>query len=102
MDAEAASVIGARARMIRRRRGLSLDVVAGSANDARYAMAGQGMGTLLAELQVHAAIDDSQQRRSALAALAEIKPEGGPTLGRFILQRTSDKWYITGHETEKC
>jgi hypothetical protein len=32
----------------------------------------------------------------------EIKPEGGPPLGRFILQRTDDKWYITGHETEKC
>jgi hypothetical protein len=32
----------------------------------------------------------------------EIKPEGGPALGRFILQRTNDKWYITGHEMEKC
>jgi len=32
----------------------------------------------------------------------ESKPEGGPLLGRFILQRTNDKWCITGHETEKC
>jgi len=32
----------------------------------------------------------------------EIKPEGGPLLGGFILQRTNDRWYITGHETEKC
>jgi hypothetical protein len=32
----------------------------------------------------------------------EIKPEGGPLLGRFILQRANDKWYITGHEKEKC
>jgi transcriptional regulator with XRE-family HTH domain len=30
MDAAGASAIGARARMIRRRRGLSLDVIAGS------------------------------------------------------------------------
>lgn len=32
----------------------------------------------------------------------KIKPEGGPSLGRFTLQRTNDKWYISGHETETC
>lgn len=33
----------------------------------------------------------------------EISPEGGPPLGRFILQRTEQsKWYISGHETETC
>ncbi|MGH3718172.1 MAG: hypothetical protein ACRDRI_04880 [Pseudonocardiaceae bacterium] len=30
----------------------------------------------------------------------EISPEGGPPLGRFILQRTDhSKWYTSGHET---
>jgi hypothetical protein len=33
----------------------------------------------------------------------EIKPEGGPPLGRFTLQRTEqNKWYISRHETETC
>ncbi|MGH3571607.1 MAG: hypothetical protein ACRDR6_17130 [Pseudonocardiaceae bacterium] len=33
----------------------------------------------------------------------EIKPEGGPSLGRFTLQRTGqDKWYISGNEKETC
>ncbi|MEO7196094.1 MAG: hypothetical protein ABIZ05_14995 [Pseudonocardiaceae bacterium] len=33
----------------------------------------------------------------------EISPQGGPPLGRFILQRTEQsKWYISGHETETC
>jgi hypothetical protein len=37
------------------------------------------------------------------AASCEIKPEGGPSLGRFTLQRTGqDKWYISGHEKETC
>ena len=33
----------------------------------------------------------------------EIRPEGGPLLGRFTLHRTEQgKWYISGHETEEC
>lgn len=33
----------------------------------------------------------------------DIKPEGGPPLGRFTLHRTDqDKWYISEHETETC
>jgi hypothetical protein len=33
----------------------------------------------------------------------EIRPEGGPPLGRFTLRRTEQsKWYISGHETEEC
>lgn len=41
------------------------------ADDARYAMAGQGLGGVLAELHVHAATGDSEQRKAALAALSE-------------------------------
>ena len=41
------------------------------ADDARYAMAGQGLGALLAELHVHAATGDSAERMRALVALAE-------------------------------
>jgi hypothetical protein len=43
----------------------------------------------------------SGMSKSKTISSCESKP-GGPTLGRFILQRTNDKWYITGHETEKC
>ncbi|MGH3885725.1 MAG: hypothetical protein ACRDSZ_04005 [Pseudonocardiaceae bacterium] len=33
----------------------------------------------------------------------EIRPDGGPLLGRFTLQRTTgEKWYISQHETEVC
>ncbi|MGH3869748.1 MAG: hypothetical protein ACRDQ4_27340 [Pseudonocardiaceae bacterium] len=33
----------------------------------------------------------------------EIRPEGGPLLGRFTLHRTEQgKWYISGHEKEEC
>lgn len=33
----------------------------------------------------------------------QIQPEGGPSLGRFTLQRTEqDRWYISEHETEVC
>jgi transcriptional regulator with XRE-family HTH domain len=41
------------------------------ADDARYAMAGQGLGAVLAELHVLAATGDSEQRQAALVALAE-------------------------------
>ncbi|MGH3912460.1 MAG: helix-turn-helix domain-containing protein [Pseudonocardiaceae bacterium] len=41
------------------------------ADDARYAMAGQGLGTLLTELHVHAVTGDSGQRQSALVGLVE-------------------------------
>jgi transcriptional regulator with XRE-family HTH domain len=41
------------------------------ADDARYAMAGQGLGAVLMELHVHAATGDSRERQSALVALAE-------------------------------
>lgn len=38
-----------------------------------------------------------------ISSCDEIKPEGGPTLGRFTLQRTTgDKWYISEHEKETC
>jgi transcriptional regulator with XRE-family HTH domain len=41
------------------------------ADDARYAMAGQGLGAVLTELHVHAVTGDSQERQRALVALAE-------------------------------
>lgn len=41
------------------------------ADDARYAMAGRGMGALLTELHVHAVTGDSRDRQMALVALAE-------------------------------
>jgi transcriptional regulator with XRE-family HTH domain len=41
------------------------------ADDARYAMAGQNLGALLAELHVHAVTGDSTERQAALVALAE-------------------------------
>ncbi|MGH3825425.1 MAG: helix-turn-helix domain-containing protein [Pseudonocardiaceae bacterium] len=41
------------------------------ADDARYAMAGQGLGAVLTELHMHAVTGDSQERQSALVALAE-------------------------------
>ena len=42
-----------------------------SADDARYAVAGQNLGTLLAELHVHAVTGNAQQRQAALVALTE-------------------------------
>ncbi|MGH3753216.1 MAG: helix-turn-helix domain-containing protein [Pseudonocardiaceae bacterium] len=41
------------------------------ADDARYAMAGQGLDAVLAELHMHAVTGDSQERQAALVALAE-------------------------------
>jgi transcriptional regulator with XRE-family HTH domain len=41
------------------------------ADDARYAMAGQGLGALLVELQIHAVTGNSDTRRVALPALVE-------------------------------
>ena len=41
------------------------------ADDARYAMAGKGMGPLLTELHVHAVTGSAEERRAALAGLAE-------------------------------
>ncbi|MGH3775767.1 MAG: helix-turn-helix domain-containing protein [Pseudonocardiaceae bacterium] len=41
------------------------------ADDARYAMAGRGLGAVLTELHVHAVTGGSQERQAALVALAE-------------------------------
>ena len=41
------------------------------ADDARYALAGRGLDAVLAELHVHAATGDSEQRQAVLVALAE-------------------------------
>ena len=40
-------------------------------DDARYSMAGQGLGALLVELHVRAATGGSEERQAALVALAE-------------------------------
>jgi len=69
-----ASTIGRRVRQVRKSRDKPLPVIVGPA----------GMS------------------KSKTISSCESKPEGGPTLGRLILQRTNDRWYITGHETEKC
>ena len=42
-----------------------------SADDARYAVAGQNLGALLVELHVHAVTGNAQQRQAALVALTE-------------------------------
>ncbi len=78
------TTIGSRARMIRRRRGLSLDVAAGLAGISKSylsmletgrrrfdAVAGQNLGTLVTELQVAAVSGTTDDRRAALAALVQ-------------------------------
>ena len=73
MDPDDARTIGRRVRQVRKSRDKPLPVIAGPA----------GMS------------------KSKTISSCKVKP-GGPALGRFILQRTNDKWYITGRKTEKC
>lgn len=68
-----------------------------SANN-RYGLAGAGLGTLLGELHVHAASDDTDTRRTALAALVETcfvasgtaRTLGNPDLAVHAARRAED------------